>query len=73
MFIWVGSVCPVRWGLPSSCVMLLIGLKSDVQVVLCQYVVFILKLILSYLPVHLTDSSCPPLAHLVADIAELIW
>ena len=29
---------------------------SDVQVIVRQYVVFILKLILSYLPVHLTDS-----------------
>ena len=29
---------------------------SDVQVNICQYVVFISKLILSYLPVHLTDS-----------------
>ena len=36
--------------------MLLIGLKSDVQVVSMPIVVFILKLILSYLAVHLTDS-----------------
>ena len=63
--------CPVCWGLPSSYVMLLIGLMSDVQVVLCQYVVFILKLILSYLPVHLTCSLPSSPLSLLADVVEL--
>ena len=46
---------------------------SDVQVELCQYGVLILKLILSYLPVHLTISRpSSPLPRLVADVSELM-
>ena len=63
---------PYAGGLPSCYVMLLIGLMSDVQVVflpVCSF--FILKLILSCLPVHLTYSlpSSPRL--LFADVEEL--
>ena len=46
---------------------------SDVQVILCQYVVFIIKLILSYLPVCLTYSlPTSPLAR-ICDVDELAW
>ena len=37
----------------------------------CQYVVFILKLILSYLPVHLTYSLPSSPFSLLADVEEL--
>ena len=39
--------------------------------VVCQYVVFILKLILSYLPVHLTYSLPSSPLFLLADVEEL--
>ena len=40
--------------------------------VVCQYVVFILKLILSYLPVHLTYSLLSSPLSLLADVEELL-
>ena len=61
---YLGGGCLSRqlWALPSSMVILLIGLKSDTQLGWCQYVVFIIKLILSYCPVYLTTPSRPPLS-----------
>ena len=63
--------CLICWGLPSSYGMLFIGLWSDVQVVVCQYVVFILELILSYLPVHLTSSLPSSPRSLLANVEKL--
>ena len=53
---------------PSSYVMLLIGLCQLYRLYVCQYGVFNLKLILSYLPVQLTYSlpSSPRIGVVVA-------
>ena len=49
--------------------------NSDIQGNVCQYTVFILKLILSYLPVYLNDAhpACPTSILLVALKVNEVW
>ena len=63
---------PYTGELPSSYVMLSIGLCQTYRLNVCQYVVFIIKLILSYLPVRLTYSlPTSPLAYFFFEVEEL--
>ena len=59
---------------PSSYVMLLIGLSQTYRFYVCQYIVFMMKLILSYLPVGLTYSlpSSPLKRVAVVELAGLV-
>ena len=60
------------WGIPSSYVNVVNRANQMDRLYVCQYVVFILKIILSYLPVHLINSlPSSPLKRVT--VVELRW